>query len=154
MHDSIREFNFWCQNLGFPQSFFVQVASNSRNMFKVTLLASLVLSASFSSIVDNSLSDNSAKRAMLTFWKKDIFFIAADEAFSKCACSIKYLYQLFTAATVFRARKSNQSAWGRGCICMQLFAGESTNQNREYYKVNDNNSKWLLNVNILPSLIL
>ena len=23
-------------------------------------------------------------------------------------------------------------------ICMQLFAGELTNQNREYYKVNDN----------------
>ena len=37
-------------------------------MFKVTLVAFLVFSASFSSsIVDNLLSDNSAKRAMLTF---------------------------------------------------------------------------------------
>ena len=44
-------------------------------MFKVTLVAFLVLSASFSSsIVDNSLSDNSEKRAMLTFRKKDIFY--------------------------------------------------------------------------------
>ena len=37
-------------------------------MFKVTLVAFLVFSISFSSsIVDNSHSDNSAKRAMLTF---------------------------------------------------------------------------------------
>ena len=67
-------------------------------MFKVTLVAFLVFSASFSSsIVDNSHSDNSAKRAMLTFKKKDIFLIEADEAFSKYACSIQYLYQLFAA---------------------------------------------------------
>ena len=39
-----------------------------RNMFKVTLVAFLMFSASFSSsIVDNWHSDNSAKRAMLTF---------------------------------------------------------------------------------------
>ena len=48
---------------------------------------------------------------------KERYFFKADEAFSKCACSIKYL-QLID-------------------ICMQLFAGELTNQNREYYKVND-----------------
>ena len=27
IHTCIREFNFWCQKLGFPQSFFLQVAS-------------------------------------------------------------------------------------------------------------------------------
>ena len=64
-------------------------------MFKVTLVAFLVLSASFSSsIVDNSLSDNSEKRDIS---QERYFFIEADEAFLKCACSIKYLYQLFAA---------------------------------------------------------
>ena len=31
-------------------------------------------------------------------------------------------------------------------ICMQLFAGELTNQNREYYKVNDNSNYLTKNI--------
>ena len=59
--------------------------------------------------------------------KERYFFIEADEAFSKCACSVKYLHQLFAADRYLHA-----------VICMQLFAGELKNQNQEYYKVNDN----------------
>ena len=69
-------------------------------MFKVTLVAILVFSASFSSsiVTINSLSDNSAKRSShVDILKERFFFIEADEAFSKCACSIQYLHQLFAA---------------------------------------------------------
>ena len=52
-------------------------------MFNVTLVAFLVFSASFSSsIVDNSLSDHSAKRPMLTIRKKDIFLLISQIRYS------------------------------------------------------------------------
>ena len=93
-------------------------------MFKVTLVAFLVFSASFSSsIVDNSHSDYSAKRAMLTFKKKDIFLLKLTKHFQ----STHAQYSICTSYLQLID------------ICMQLFAGELTNQNREYYKVNDNN---------------
>ena len=44
--------------------------------------------------------------------QKKIFFIEADEAFSKCACSVKYLHQLFAADRYLHAvicRWINQS---------------------------------------------
>ena len=89
-------------------------------MFKVTLVAFLVFSASFSSsIVDNS---HSAKRAMLTFKKKDIFLLKLTKDFQ----STHAQYSICTSYLQLID------------ICMQLFAGELTNQNREYYKVNDN----------------
>ena len=94
-------------------------------MFKVTLVAFLLFSASFSSsIVDNLLSDNSAKRAMLTFWKKDIFLLKLTKHFQSAHAQ----YSICTSYLQLID------------ICMQLFAGELTNQNQEYYKVNDNMS--------------
>ena len=50
------------------QLFMPKARLSSILFLKVTLVAFLVFSASFSSsVVVNSLSDNSAKRAMLTF---------------------------------------------------------------------------------------
>ena len=77
------------------------------------------------------LLDETEQNIVMYQWRADqlfadaqerYFFIEADEAFSKCACSIK----------------SAPSYLQLIDICMQLFAGELTNQNREYYEVNDN----------------
>ena len=81
-------------------------------MFKVTLVAFLVFSASFSSsIVDNV--DILKERFFLLKLTKH--FQSAHAQYSICTSYLQLID-----------------------ICMQLFADELTNQNREYYKVNDN----------------
>ena len=59
---------------------------------------------------------------MLTFRKKHIFLLKLTKHFQRA-----------------HAQKSICTSYLQLIdICMQLFAGELTNQNREYYKVNDN----------------
>ena len=64
---------------------------------------------------------------MLTFWKKDFFRLKLTKHFQSAHAQ----YSICTSYLQLID------------ICMQLFADELTNQNREYYKVNDNKPYFL-----------